>query len=248
MNLDEKNIKEQVWNIDELTFNAKNFAENLSKFQKNSKIIVILRHSYRKKIRSVEEVINLGLSPQGFKIAQNFGEKLPKERPIRLFYSSVLRCQQTAEAIKEGFNGIGGTAELKGALEPLFKIGITAEIFSREVFNRTPRVFIARWVAGLYPIEHISPFVSYCQNAAKVIWNLIIEAPERGIDIHITHDTHLLAFRWGWFGIPLGPKWVHYLGGFAFTLKERQLLLLCEDNIESFELPFWWGNIKKEGI
>ncbi len=68
------------------------------------------------------------------------------------------------------------------------------------------------------------------------------------MDIHITHDTHLLALQWGWFGVPLGPKWIHYLGGFAFMLNEHQLLVLIEDKIESFEPPLWWETIKKERI
>ncbi len=87
---------------------------------------------------------------------------MPNQRPVRLLFSYVLRFQQTAEAIKEGFTSIGGKAEIKGVLEPLFKIGMTAELFSREVFYRTPRVFIARWAAGLYPTEQITPFISYC--------------------------------------------------------------------------------------
>ena len=39
------------------------------------------------------------------------------------------------------------------------------------------------------------------------------------IDIHVTHDLHLLALRLGWFGIPPNKKWISYLGGFAFSIE-----------------------------
>lgn len=235
---------ENVWKKAEWTLEARQIIAGIKNFPENSKILLILRHSYRKKLNRVDELLNLGITSQGYEVAKKLGTNLPKARPIRLYHSVVPRCRETAEAIKEGFEISSGKAEMKGVLEPLFKIGENAEKFSEEVLNRTPRVFIARWVAGLYPPNIMKPFTSYCQNAAKVIWTQLEKAPSKCIDVHITHDTHLVALKWGWFGLPLASEWPSFLGGFMLAINQNNLKVFAGGKFDSFEVPYWWNALK----
>lgn len=236
---------EEIWKSSDWTLEARQLIAGLRKFAEKSKIAIILRHSYRKKLTNVNEMINEGITPQGYEVAKKFGESLPINRPIRLYHSVVPRCRETAEAIKVGFEKISGKVELKGKLEPLYKVGVKGAAFSNEMFKLTPKGFITRWIAGLYPPSDVIPFTSYCQNAAKVIWKQLDNAPFNCIDIHITHDLHLMALRWGWLGLPIKSEWVSYLGGFALAINQNDIMVLEDDKLESFEMPYWWNALNQ---
>ena len=65
---------DEIWENDEWTFQARQIIKNVRKFAGNSKLIMILRHSHRKDSRDVKEMIDMGLTPLGRKIARKFGE------------------------------------------------------------------------------------------------------------------------------------------------------------------------------
>jgi len=101
-----------------------------------------------------------------------------------------------------------------------------------------------KWASGFYPPEEWPSLLLYCQRAADVLWNQLKLAPENGIDIYISHDWHITAFRFGWFGLPPDDRWVDYLGGFIFTLEEKHILLSDYGEIKAVEAPHWWKNKK----
>ena len=88
-------------------------------------------------------------------------------------------------------------------------------------------------------------FQDYSQNAAKIIWNKLSGSPEKGIDIHITHDIFLVALRYGWFGFPPTEDWIPFLGGFAFFIHDNHLKVFDNNNFIEMEASYWWKNIKK---
>ncbi len=241
--MNEENGKE-TWEKEEWASEARQLVEKLKNFPDSSKIIVILRHSLRNELTNAHEMVNLGITPLGYEVAKIFGKNIAKQRPIRLFHSIVARCKETALAIKDGFESVSGKVEIKGILDPLFKIAKKSEVLSNILFKLQPKAFIPRWVAGLYPSTLVTPFTDYCQDSARVIWTLLDKAKPCGIDIHVTHDLYLMALRWGWFGIPLSDYWVPYLGGFAFSINQNDITLLSDGKMESFELPYWWNNVK----
>jgi hypothetical protein len=180
------------------------------------------------------------LTPQGHQIARIFGQKLPISRSIRLFHSVVERCKETAEDILEGFEDVGGKGRLNGTLTPLFHVGTAPKFFLNMFKNESPLQFMFRWAVGFYSPDVITPFQSYCQNAAGVIWKGIKNAQEGGIDIHITHDIFLIALKYGWFGIPPDQDWIPFLGGVAFALKGNEITLFDKDRFLSIPNPYWW--------
>jgi hypothetical protein len=81
-------------------------------------------------------------------------------------------------------------------------------------------------------------------NSAKIIWNLNYEAPKNGIDLHVTHEIPIMALRFGWFNLHPDEKWVKFLGGIAFTLKNEFIQLFDIDDFLTVEIPQWWKKYK----
>jgi len=237
-----------IWENAEWTVQARNIIKALKEFPVNSKIILVLRHSHRNNPTEFEKMHELKLTPQGHQIANLFGQRLPPSRTIRLFHSVVERCQETAEDILTGFESVGGKGTLNGTLTPLFYTG-TAPKFFLDVFkNESPLEFMYRWAVGFYSPDKITPFQSYCQNAANVIWKGINDAQKSGIDIHITHDIFLIALKYGWFGLPPDQDWVPFLGGVAFVLNENDINLFDKDRFLSIPNPHWWNGKNSSGL
>ena len=146
---------EKIWNEDEWTEDARQIIDGLKKFPDNSKIILILRHSHRNEPNALKGSQKLRLTPQGHAIAKKFGENLPSNRLINIFYSIIWRCEETAIKIDEGFKNIGGTSQIMGDLLPLQSVGITDEDFFLNEFQNVPFFDIFyRWVVGFYNFFH----------------------------------------------------------------------------------------------
>ena len=237
-----------IWENAEWTVQARNIIEALKEFPVDSKIMLVLRHSHRNNPTESEKMHELKLTPQGHQIANLFGQKLPTSRTIRLFHSVVDRCQETAEDILTGFESVGGNGTLNGALTPLFHAGTAPKFFLSIFKNGSPLEFMYRWAVGFYSPEKITPFQSYCQNAAEVIWKGINDAQKSGIDIHITHDIFLIALKYGWFGLPPDQEWVPFLGGIAFVLSKNEVRLFDIDRFRSIPYPYWWDSKISQGL
>jgi len=231
-----------IWENAEWTVQTRNIANVLKEFPESSKIILLLRHSHRNNPTASEKMHELKLTPLGHQIATIFGQKLPISRPIRLFHSVVERCQETAEDILAGFESVGGKGMRIGALTPLFHAGTAPKFFVNVFKNENPLKFLYRWAVGFYSPDIITPFQSYCQNAANVVWKGIKDAQKSGIDIHITHDIFLIALKYGWFGLPPDQEWVPFLGGVAFVLNENEIKLFDKDRFLSIPKPYWWNS------
>lgn len=233
----------KIWKNVDWTSEARQIIKGLKNFPDDSKIILILRHSQRNEPEIFDVDADLNLTSQGRKMANFFGAKIPKSKSVRLFYSKSDRCKETAEEIFDGFKKVGGEATLKGSLLPLYHIGISLDFFLEENKKYDILEIFNRWSAGLYSPKSWTPLIAYSQKAAEFIWEKIENAPEKALDIHITHDLHLLALRFGWFGIPPSKTWINYLGGFAFSFIEKKILLYNDNKLTTVEIPFWWKKI-----
>ncbi len=231
---------EKIWKEGEWTSEARQIIDGLKKFPDNSKIILILRHSHRNEAKAFEKAQKERLTPQGHAIAKKFGENLPRSRPIEIFYSIIWRCEETAKNIHEGFKSIGGASELKGELKPLQDVGIADRQFFLNEFATVPFFDIFyRWVVGFYNPNVWTPFIEYCQSTAHIILDQVKSSPENGLNIFVSHDMNVMALRFGWFGL-LPTKWVKFLGGFAFSIEEDQILLLDNGELKPVAIPHWW--------
>jgi len=230
----------KIWKEGEWPTEARQIIEGIKNFPDNSEIILLLRHSQRNEPKDFDINADLNLTPQGRKIAKIFGENLPKNKLIHLYHSKADRCRDTAEEIFNGFTEIGGEAVLKGNLLPLYRIGISIEFFMEENKKYNILEIFNRWSAGLYSPELWSPLIPYSQKAAELMWAKTRDTSESVLDIHVTHDLHLLALRFGWFGLPPSKEWINYLGGFAFSFKDDKILLFDSNKLTTVEVPYWW--------
>ena len=231
---------EKIWKEGEWTNEARQIIDGLEKFPKNSKIILILRHSHRNELKTLEGAQKLRLTPKGHAIAKKFGANLPSNRIIKIFHSIIWRCEETAQNIHEGFKNIGGTSKLKGVLQPLSEVGITdRQFFFNEFKNVHFFDIFYRWVVDFYDPIYWMPFTEYCQSAAHIIVDQVKNSPENSLNIFVTHDMNVMALRFGWFAL-LPDKWVKFLGGFAFTIEEDQILLLDYGELKPVPIPHWW--------
>lgn len=237
----------KVWNEAAWTEEAREIIKNLKNPLFNSKTILILRHSQRYEPSFTDENQNMELTSQGRSIARLFGTKLPKNRIIRLFHSPVNRCKETAEEIHAGFQEIGGKSIFKGECTAIWGIGINNQFFMSELKKLGDIEVFFRWASGFYISENFPSLILYCQKAAEVILDQLELAPENGIDIYISHDWHLNAFRYGWFGLPPIDKLVGYLGGFAFRYEKNLIYLLDYGEIKTIEPPYWWEKKLNKG-
>jgi len=102
---------ENIWENPNYTAQARQILSAIQNFPETSKIILVVRHSHvkPKKLKDLE----YKLTEIGREIARRFGERLPTDRPIRLFHSRLHRCQETAEKILAGFKNLGGKDDYK---------------------------------------------------------------------------------------------------------------------------------------
>lgn len=229
-----------LWETLDWAIHARKLIEGLYKFPKNQKIILLLRHSERDDIDSVWHPKELLLTPNGHQIAKKFGKKLPNDRSIRIFTSHAPRCQETANDIIEGFKTIGGKAELKGNLEPLYKLGVDRNFFLKQIEDGDLINYVKNWIIDAFPRDKAQLLYTYSMNSAKIIWSLNHEAPKNCIDIHVTHEIPIMALRFGWFNLLPDEKWVKFLGGIAFTFQKGKVQLFDIDEFLTLEVPRWW--------
>ena len=239
-------ITAKIWEENTWTKQASKIIKGLDKFPAHSKITIIMRHSQRYEPKLANEndlkVTNMELTPLGQEFAISFGEKLPIDRPVRLFHSPRNRCKVTAEKIYQGFTKVNGKGILMGEFESLYGIGINSQSYLDEFNKYKNYQVILRYLAGIYSPNLWPSSQVFYQKSGQKIWSQIESISEGGIDIYVSHDFHLMIFRFGWFGLPPDERWIDYLGGFAFSIKEDHILLLDYGNLIKLGIPYWWKN------
>ena len=239
-------LTKKIWEENTWTKQANNIMEGLNKFPAHSKIIIIMRHSQRNEPKLVNEndlkVANMELTPLGKEMAKNFGEKLPVGKTVRLFHSPRSRCKETAEKIYQGFTKVNGKGIFMGECKSLHGIGINTQSYLDEFNKYKDYQVINRYVAGVYSPDLWPPALPFYQKSGQQIWSQIEMNSEGDIDIFISHDFHIMIFRFGWFGLPPDERWINYLGGFAFSIMKDHILLLDYGKLIKLGIPYWWKN------
>jgi len=231
---------EEIWNNAKWLKQARLLITGLNKFSLDSSIGIILRHSKRNEPSLWDENQNMELTEEGKQTAKLFGSKLPKDKDLILFHSGVNRCRETAELIRDGFSESGGESIMEGECRILRGIGLNPNLLTEELKKYPLMDVIIRWTAGLYPEDKWPSFNSYARRAADAIWSYLESQENNLMAIFITHDLHSIILRYGWFGFALDFRGIDYLGGFAFTFKDKSLRVLDYGDVKTVEVPFYW--------
>lgn len=234
---------EEIWSESDWTKEARLLIQGFEEFSDNPNLIMFLRHSHRESITNVEEMANLGLTEQGKEVARILGGKIPTNKTIRLHYSAIPRCKETARNILRGFKDNGGKGKLKGPLLPLYQVEGDVDYIVEQIFSNPDEQLINRWAAGHFPSEKIQPLHIYSHKLAKIVFNMVKEAPSNNIDIFVTHDLQVMALRFSWFGLEPKDYWTSYLGGFLISKTPLETKLISNGKILTVKTPYWWTNL-----
>jgi hypothetical protein len=202
-----------------------------------SKVSLLIRHSNRHPIpKGVIEHRDVPLTTKGRKLAFQFGKKLPKSYSIRLYYSPVPRCRETAEYLLKGIHTNSGSAKLMGEKDFLYINLIDQRGIVRILEKIGHHNFGYNWLKGKLDQEIIEP----SKLVALRIIEGIITSMKNGIrnimDIHVTHDLNILSVR-----DVISPvqnenfDWPEYLDGIIVTQNEDKVTLIWREISKTIE-------------
>jgi len=185
-------------------------------------IMIVIRHSHIEVSDNAQDLRTHGLTPLGHRMALKFGERLPPGRDVRLFYSPRLRCVQTACDIAEGYQTIGGNAELISDLRPLLGPYGNGEKIREQMVEDGGPAFVAKWSEKQVSGDIIEPIKLFRERFITEIIGRFAEAKPNDLQLHVTHDIVIMGARFALLKTqPTESNWAHFLGGFAAAVNER---------------------------
>jgi broad specificity phosphatase PhoE len=180
-------------------------------------VALLLRHSVRGHLPPGEAGYSVPLTEVGVRLAEQFGEMLGA-RLRSLHASPLLRCMQTAEAIRRGAQADLPVVVDKSLGDPGVYVvdnKLAGALWQEQGHEKA----MAHLVAGNGPL----PGLANPPKAASDLVRSMLEATagQPGIHVFVTHDSLVTATASRWLGIPLGPTdWPFYLEGAFFWRGE----------------------------
>ena len=213
--------------------------QNLNRIPHDQSAIVVVRHSHRTEITKVSEAIGALLTDIGKQKAKEFGEKATKGKNYRLYSSSIERCIQTAENIKQGIEKHTTINSSIRQLEVLTGMAGDGFHIATELM-KDHRSFILRWACNHFTPAIIEPISTYAARAANFMFSHHLIRDKPTIDIFVTHDLNLMGLQLAWTGKFQPGEWVEYLSGFILILKEKSWVVIRGDDTWEIPFPYWW--------
>jgi hypothetical protein len=203
---------------------------------KNQRTILLIRHSKRDSLAGIPDHLfnTVGLTPEGMRMAQEFGESIKKIAPNkRLFLGHTVakRSEMTARSICKGYSSnnqskiLGCEPEIKSPVVNLEKLGEVRNEFGWQELIR-------RWLENEIPEDILRDPRKYSDEILRKLCNY---PPVRPGDILIVvaHDITLFPLVFSLFGKPV--KEIEFLNGVVIVadgnvakIQFRNTELLCE--------------------
>jgi len=179
-------------------------------------MMLVVRHSHREESNNVQELRMKELTPLGHRMAMRFGEKLPFGRDIKLFYSSHVRCVQTARDIAEGYRSIGGSTELVSDIRVLLGPFGSGQKIAEQIMEGGGAAFVIKWSEGQLSADTIEPIELFRDRFIAEIVGRFALAKTHELQVHVTHDLVIMGARLVLLKTqPTGSNWSRFLGGFG---------------------------------
>ncbi len=232
------------WNNTDWLADARTLTSWADSVEKSKAVILIVRHSHRDTIGNLDQMMEMGLTPLGHRMATEFGRRLPVGREVEILHSFVPRCQETADAIAEGVKQSKGNVSL---IEPSFllvgpradqsvwqEIGGEGEMIMR---------FTRDWVSGKYDKTRIEAFPEFRERLIEGTVGRISDRRADVLHVHVTHDNVMASSR----PIFLGESATEgarpqYLGGFGIAVSESDMTFFDNGVEHRLPLPISSGN------
>ncbi|MFW9913718.1 MAG: histidine phosphatase family protein [Candidatus Thorarchaeota archaeon] len=175
---------------------ARNIVDWVSERPPNERIMIFLRHSHRNEIPDHSVQFSTGLTEIGKQMSYEMGKRLPVNRPIRIFFSFVPRCYETAEALANGLRVNGADIVEFEAIPilvmPEFDDEAVWENLQPDGKNVTQ--FVNRWADGEFG-EMIESFKSYRGRLLEATIEKLRNENKSVMHIHVTHDLALMSIK-----------------------------------------------------
>jgi broad specificity phosphatase PhoE len=162
---------------------------NLSDINNDSRNIALIRHTERYEIPDGELGNDVNVTPNGIKMANNFGKLLKNKNLIKIFTSPVKRCVHTAERIVEGYGqniDIYASSMLGNPSAYIKDSKIAFERMNETSFiNGYLDLINGKGRPGFYSL----------QEGSERLDNFLKEtSSENGITLYISHDIIILYY------------------------------------------------------
>jgi broad specificity phosphatase PhoE len=159
-------------------------------------VMLFLRHSHREEIPDHSVQFSTGLTEMGKQMSYEMGKRLPTNRPVRIFFSFVPRCYETAEALANGLRENGAEIVEFEAIPilvmPEFDDEAVWENLQPDGENVTQ--FVNRWADGEFG-NMIESFKSYRARLLEATIDRLRSENESVMHIHVTHDLALMSIK-----------------------------------------------------
>jgi len=196
---------------------------------------LLIRHSERPHIASAVGTNEVALTPAGVEAAASLGRQLAsRHKNIRLFHSPVLRCAQTAEAIRTGAQDNGATATVHGPRNCLGGSYLVDHTSALPLADQLGPKFVRTWFSGgISPAIIKSLSDALAEHTQYILSELGSSPAPATLDVHVTHDWNVMVIREGIFGICYEDVgWPDYLDGIVLHESNGRRIASYHDKDE----------------
>jgi len=204
-------------------------AEVLTKHRDSSGVGLLIRHARRERIAdaTAAAAFSAALTDQGREQARAFGAAVSPSSPVRLHYSPVPRCEDTAQLVAEGVVQSGGSATVGGPRRILGASFVKDERRLIATFATLGlRGFMRAWFNGeLNPEVTEDP-----KQAGDALLGALLHSSEEAhpaaVEINVSHDVVVLALLGlAWDVADEAFPWPGFLDGVLYRRSETGAIL-----------------------
>ncbi len=178
---------------------------------------VFIRHTERYKIKDGEQGDDVNITPNGEKMAVEFGKNLKKYNLNAIYTSPVKRCIHTSEKILEGY-------EKEIDIYPSKMLGDpSAYIENTQIALKTLKKmsFSDEYVSYLKNENPRPGFYSLKEGSKRLQSFLIEKTNKNGITLFISHDLVILYYiYYRYRKIYTKDNWLDFLDGIILTIND----------------------------
>ena len=223
------------WNNTEWLSGARDLVKWVNQRPSNERLLILLRHSQRDVIEDHSLQFSTGLTKIGKEMSFEMGQRLPVVNSIRIFFSFVARCYETADELAKGLRENGGEIlEFETApilVMPDYSNDVVWENLQPNGENVTE--FINRWADNEFG-DDIESFEIYNNKLLKHTFGRLIQENNPVMHIHVTHDLALMAIKRFLLQRPIRYEdRESYQGGISSTLDGKGSWILYNSGGES---------------
>ncbi|MDY0018003.1 MAG: hypothetical protein RBS89_09230 [Candidatus Delongbacteria bacterium] len=192
-----------------------------------------LRHSIREKITDATKSHTQLLTEEGKELARLFGAQLPHKRKIRLHYSNIKRCEETADFIKQGHKG---QSEIVGA--NMIAAGFfvkNSDVVLQNANTAGYHGFISNWFGSFFTEDQMQNPI---QARSEIIKHLEENSQSDSLNIYITHDWNIVLMSSLFYDVQKTEyPWPDFMNGIAYyKIGDKSYISLNGEIKEVFDV------------